>query len=178
MVTMPALVWRGGFGRRALTIGGCVGLCLGALAWLDSGFLLSGVIVMVAVGTFYGTWMARRMDRYWPGAKALSRDERVAVVRAVRRGDNVDDSRLADPQIEYARGLCAAAEEARPLRWVLVVLLVVALVVAVWDALVGSWGSAVASVIYLVALLVELFWWPKLQSRLLARARRRLDSNA
>lgn len=171
MVTVPAVVWRGGFARRALTVGGCVGLCLGALAWLDSGFLLSGVIVTVVVGTFYGIWMARRMDRYWPGAKTLSGDERVAVVRSVRGGTDLDDSRLAIPRLDYARGLCAAAEEARPLRWVLAVVLVVALCVAAWDAVFGSWGSAVASVIYLVALLVEVFWWPKRQSRLVAHAR-------
>lgn len=40
MVTVPAFVWQGGFIRRALVIGGAVGLFLGALAWLDSGFLL------------------------------------------------------------------------------------------------------------------------------------------
>lgn len=171
MVTVPAVVWRGGFARRALTVGGFVGLCLGALAWLDSGFLLSGVIVTVVVGTFYGIWMARRMDRYWPGSKKLSGQDRVAVVRAVRAGDNIDDAKLASPLVEYARGLCAAADEARPLRWVLAVVLVVALGVAAWDAVYGSWGSAIASVIYLVALLVEVFWWPKRQSRLLAHAR-------
>ncbi|MGE2719968.1 hypothetical protein [Mycolicibacterium celeriflavum] len=171
MVTVPAFVWRGGFGRRALTVGGCVGLCLGVLAWLDSGFLLSGVIVTVVVGTFYGIWMARRMDRYWPGSKHLSGQDRVAVVRAVRAGDTIDDAKLADARVEYARGLCAAADEARPLRWVLVVVLVVALGVAVWDAVYGSWGSAVASVVYLAALLVELFWWPRRQTELLARAR-------
>lgn len=170
MVTVPALVWRGRFGARALTVGGCVGLCLGVLAWLDSGLLLSGVIVTVVVGTFYGIWMARRMDRYWPGSKRLSGKERVAVARAVRSGGGLDDPRLAEPQIDYARGLRAAADEARPLRWVLAVVLVVALGVAAWDALYGSWGSAVASVVYLIALLVELFWWPKRQTELLTRA--------
>lgn len=171
VVTVPAFVWRGGFGWRALLIGGCVGLCLGVLAWLDSGFLLSAVIVTVVVGTFYGIWMARRMNRYWPGSRELTGRQRVAVVRAVRRGVDLGDTRLAGPEVDYARGLCAAAEEARPLRWVLVIALVVALGAAVWDAFFGSWGNAVASVIYLVALLVELFWWPRRQSQLLAHAR-------
>jgi hypothetical protein len=53
VVTVPAFVWRGGFFRRALIVGGSVGIALGALAWLDSGFLLSGVIVLVIVGVFY-----------------------------------------------------------------------------------------------------------------------------
>jgi len=69
----------------ALVIGAAVGIALGALAWLDSGFLVSGVIVLVVTGVFYGIWMPRRMNRYWPGARQLSGDERVAVVRTARR---------------------------------------------------------------------------------------------
>ena len=80
MVTVPAFVWRGGFACRALTIGTAVGLCLGALAWLDSGFLLSGVVVLVVNGLIFGIWMPRRMNRYWPGAKQLSGEERMSVV--------------------------------------------------------------------------------------------------
>ena len=168
---MPAFVWRGGFLRRALIIGGAVGGCLGALAWLDSGFLLAGVIVLGIVGIFYGIWMPRRMARYWPGSKELTGDERVAVVRAARRGERIDDARLAQPVIDYARGV-HAAERARPWRWLLVFVLVVAVGTAVWDAVFGSWGNGVASGIYLVALLIELFWWPKRQAQLLANADR------
>ncbi|MEO3760497.1 hypothetical protein ABGB19_19710 [Mycobacterium sp. B14F4] len=50
--------------------------------------------------------------------------------------------------------------------------LVVAVGTAVWDAVFGSWGSAIASAIYLAALGVELFWWPRRQAQLLANANR------
>jgi hypothetical protein len=50
--------------------------------------------------------------------------------------------------------------------------LVVGVGTAVWDAVFGSWGNAVASGIYLVLLLLELFWWPKRRDRLLADADR------
>jgi len=40
----------------------------------------------------------------------------------------------------------------------------------------GSWGNTVASVIYLVALVVELFWVPKWQERLLDNADRAADN--
>ncbi|MEE6163662.1 MULTISPECIES: hypothetical protein [unclassified Mycolicibacterium] len=50
--------------------------------------------------------------------------------------------------------------------------LVVAAASAAWDAVFGSWGNAVASVIYLVALLAEMFWWPKRRARLLANVDR------
>jgi hypothetical protein len=172
VVTVPAVVWRGGFFRRALIIGGSVGIALGALAWIDSGFLLSGVIVLVIIGVFYGIWMPRRMARYWPGAKQLTGDDRVTVVRTARRGERIGDARLAQPVVDYSTGMNAAAEQGRPFRWVLPLVLVVGVGTAVWDAVFGSWGNAVASVIYLVLLLFELFWWPKRLEQLLANADR------
>jgi hypothetical protein len=66
----------------------------------------------------------------------------------------------------------AADEQARPFRWVLPLVLVVGVGTAVWDAVFGSWGNAVASGIYLVLLLLEWFWWPKRRDRLLADADR------
>jgi len=39
----------------------------------------------------------------------------------------------------------------------------------------GTWGNAVASAIYLVLLLIELFWWPKRQKLLLTNADRAAD---
>ena len=156
-------------------MGGAVGIALGAMAWLDSGFLLSGVIVLVVVGAFYGIWMARRMARYWPGAKQLSGDERVTVVRAARRGERIDDARLAKAVIDYSSGMHAAAETARPFRCLLIVVLVVAVGTAVWDAVFGSWGNAIASGIYLVLLAIELLWWPKRQQQLLSNGDRAAD---
>jgi hypothetical protein len=172
VVTVPAFVWRGGFPRRALTVGVAVGIALGAMSWLDSGLLLSGVIVLVVVGAFYGIWMARRMARYWPGAKQLSGDERVTVVRAARRGERIDDSQLAQAVVDYSSGMHAAADTARPFRWLIPTVLVVSVGTAAWDAVYGSWGNAIASGIYLVLLAIEVFWWPKRQAQLLANADR------
>ncbi|MCW2564313.1 MAG: hypothetical protein JWQ31_2873, partial [Mycobacterium sp.] len=148
---------------------------LGAMSWLDSGFLLSGVVVLVVVGAFSGIWMARRMARYWPGAKQLSGDERVTVVRAARRGERIDNARLAQAVVDYSSGMHAAAERARPFRWLLPLVLVVSLGTAVWDAVYGSWGNAAASAIYLALLLIELFWWPKRRDELLANGDRAAD---
>ncbi len=145
------------------------------MAWLDSGFLLSGVIVFVIIGVFYGIWMPRRMARYWPGAKQLSGDDRVTVVRTARCGERIGDARLAQAVIDYSRGIRAAADKARPFRWVLIVVLLVGIGTTVWDAVFGSWGNAAASVIYLVLLLFELFWWPNRQAQLLTNADRAAD---
>lgn len=175
MVTVPAFVWRGGFLRRALTIGGAVGVSLAALAWIDSGLLLSAIVVLVVTAVVYGIWMPRRMARYWPGAKQLSGEERVTVVRTARRGEHIGDARLARAVFDYSQGLHTAAEKARPFRWLVPLVLVVGVGVAAWDAVYGSWGNAVASGIYLVLLLIELFWWPKRQDRLLSNADRAAD---
>jgi hypothetical protein len=172
MVTVPAFVWRGGFFRRALTIGAFVGICLGAMAWIDSGMLLGGLITIVITGVLYGILMPRRMARYWLGAKQLSGEDRVAVVRTARRGERIGDKRLTHAVVEYAQGLHAAADAGRPFRWLVPLVLVVAVAVAVYDALFGSWRNLVASAIYLVLLFIELFWWPKRRDRLLANADR------
>lgn len=172
MVTVPAFVWRGGFFRRALITGGAMGIFLGALAWIDSGFLMSGGIVLVIIGIFYGIWMPRRMARHWPGAAQLDGADRVTVVRAARRGEHIGEVRLAQPVIDYAAGLHTAAEKARPFRWLLLFVLVVAVATAVWDAVFGSWGNGVASGIYLVMLLIEVFWWPNRQEQLVTNSER------
>lgn len=153
-------------------LGVAVGGSLGILAWIDSGFPLTAVIVLLVVGTFYGVVMHRRMTRFWPGARTLTGQDRVTVARIARRGEQVTDSRLARAVVDYRRGLHASAESARTFRWVIPLVLVVAVASAGWDAAFGSWGNAVVSAIYLAALLLELLWWPKRQRVILANADR------
>jgi len=173
---VPASVWRSGSVGRALTTGGCVGVFFGALALLDSGIPLAAAIVFVILGTGYGIWTARRMARYWPGARKLTGAERVTVVRAARRGEPIGDSRLARSVVDYSRGLRAAAEEARPYRWLGWFVLAVAAVLALWDTLSGSTRDAVASCVYVALLAIELFWWPKRQAQLLFNADRAAEA--
>jgi hypothetical protein len=161
-----------------VTVGGALGIALAALAWIDSGFLLSAVIVLVITGVFYGIWMHRRMARYWPGARNLSGAERVAVARSARRGERISDVGLAQAVIDYSRGMRAAAERARPFRWLVPLVLVVAVAIAIWDGVFGTWGNAVASGIYVVLLLLELFWWQKQREQLLANAGRAAEMAA
>jgi hypothetical protein len=170
MVTVPARLWRFGPLVRGLLLGVGVGGVLGVLAWLDSGFWFAGVFVFVILGLFYGIWMTRRMSRYWPAAAQLNGPDRELVARAARDGQRVGDSRLAQSVVDYRDALHLTAADARPLRWLLWVVLVVAAGTAVWDAAFGSWGNAVVSVIYLAMLCLELFWWPKRQRQLLANA--------
>lgn len=171
MVTVPAQGWRGGFARRALTVGAATGPFAGVLAWLDSGVPAAGALASVVVGAVLGVLAARRMARYWPGAADLGDPQRVAVVAAARHGRPVDEA-LAGPLLDYCRGLREAADRDRPLRGLIAVLLAVSVGAAVWDAGYGSWGNAVASAIYLVLLGVEVLWWPRRRTELLANVRR------
>jgi hypothetical protein len=175
MVTVPAFVWRFGPIQRALILGLGIGVCLGTLAWIDSGFLLAGLIVLVMSSLFYGVWMARRTARLWPSAKQLNAAERERVARAARGGESIDDPRLGLALADYRNGLHEAAESARPFRWLLWFVLVVAVGSAVWDATSGSWGNTIASVIYLVILVLEMFWWPKRQRQLLTNSDRAME---
>jgi hypothetical protein len=153
-------------------VGLSVGLFFGTLAWLDSGMLLSGAIVCVVLGVGSAVWIPRRMTKYWPGSTALTGDQRAAVVSAVRAGTAIGDPALTQPVIDYSRGLHAAADKTGRWRWLLTFVLVVAAGTALWDAVFGSWGSAIASVVFLVLAGFELFWWPKRLTQLLANAER------
>ncbi len=168
MLTVPAFVWRAGAVTRGVTVGVAVGAVVGVLAWLDSGMALGGVIAFSVLAVGYGAWMGRRMARYWPGAAALSPGERVAVARTVRGGAAVTGQARA--VLDYATGLIAAAAGVRPLRWLVWLLLVVAAGTALWDAVYGSAGNAIASAVYLALLGVEVFWWPRRQRQILANA--------
>lgn len=172
MVTVPAIVWRRGPVSRGLMVGLGVGLFFGTLAWLDSAMLLSGAIVCVVLGVGSAVWIPRRMTKYWPGSTALSGDQRATVVSAVRAGTDIGDPALTQPVIGYSRGLHAAAENTGRWRWLVIFVLVVAAGMALWDGVFGSWGNAIASVVYLVLAGLELFWWPNRLTRLLANANR------
>lgn len=170
MLAVPATVWRWGTAGRAVVIGGGTGLALGGLAWLDSAAVAPAAAAMIAAGGVSGAVMARRMAQLWPQAAGLAARDRVTVARAVRRGDAITDPRLAAPALGYARGLHAAVRMHPWWRWILAVVLVVALATALWDAVYGSFGSAAASAVYLAALLVEVLWWPRRRAQLLHRA--------
>lgn len=176
------MVWRGEFLQRAALLGCCAGLFFGVIAWLDSGMLLAGATVFVVLGVGSGVVTARRMARAWPGAAELTGPQRVAVVDAARRGTSVGDTALAPAVVDYGRALRAAVESGRLWRWLFVAVLVIAVVLAIWDAAAGSWGNLAASIVYLVVIVLEVFWWPRRQAALLANTERaaalarRLDS--
>lgn len=172
MLTIPAEGWRGGLLLRGLVNGVCGGAFLAVLAFIDGGLWFAAAIVFVIIGIGYGTLTTRRMRTFWPAALDFSADDRVAIVRAARRGERVGDARLAQGVIDYSAGMHEADAQTRHFRWVVPVVLGVAVALAVWDTFYGSTRDAVASCIYLVLMGIEVFWWPPRLRAILANTER------
>lgn len=175
MMVVPPWMWRGGPARRAITLGLVAGILLGAFAFADSGLLLGALVAFVVLAPFYGILMARRMARFWPGAKDLNGADRVAVARAARRGEDIGETRLAHAVFDYSAGLREACRHARRYWWVVLLFGVVAVIFAVIDTIFGPVRVAVLSWLVVVFFAVELLWWPRRQARLLANAERAED---
>ncbi|BBX07620.1 hypothetical protein [Mycolicibacterium aichiense] len=172
MLTVPAFVWRGGAVTRSVLVGVSAGVVIGLLAWLDSGLWFPALLAGAIVAVVYGIWLGTRMVTFWPGASALTGEQRVRVAGVTRWGGRIGDPALAQPVVDYADGLRKSAETGRPFRWVLPLILVVAIGIAGWDAVFGSTRDLIASCVYLVLLGFELFWWPGRRDQLLTNADR------
>ena len=161
MVAVPAWVWRFPLIVRALIIGPALGLVIGARALIGSNSLLIGLIVLAVVTVVYGAVTARRMVKFWPGAKNLSGVDRMEVVRATRSGRDIGDPRLARGVTEYSRALREAAERFRLWWWMIALLGLVALGTAIADTVFSPVREAVVSWLYFAFFPVELVWWPR-----------------
>jgi hypothetical protein len=172
VVVIPAWLWRGGPVFRAVGVGLAVGAFFGALGFAESGSV-AALVALVALGPFlFGIPMTRRMARFWPGAKMLSGQDRVAVVRATRRGDTIGETSLAHAVIEYGGGLRAAHDHARRYRWVIPFVAALSLTLALIDSFFGSIRLALVSWLWVAIIVVELLWWPRKRADLLSNAGR------
>jgi hypothetical protein len=165
-------------GRRcARGVRRCPGRCLPGCVGIRRVRPNAGAVVaFVVISAFYGIAMARRMSQFWPAATDLSGGDRVALARAARRGQDVDDARLATAAIEYGGGLRAAREQGCRWQWVVWLGAAAALVLAVFDTISGPSRIAAVSWLFVVFFVVEIFWWPRVQDRLLVNAERTGES--
>ena len=171
MVAVPAWVWCFGLFVRGLIVGFAVAVVPALLGLFGSNSPLIALIVLVVVWVVYGAFAARRMSKFWPGAKDLSGADRVAVARATRSGRDVGDLRLAPAVIEYSGGLRDANEHAPWARWLIVLLGLVAFGVAIADTIFSPPVEAVVSWLYFAFFPVEAFCWPRIAARLIANAK-------
>ncbi len=172
VILVPGWLWQRGAVSRAVAVGLAAGVFFGAFVLVESGSWAGAAVVFVVLSLFCGIRTARRMDRIWPAAKDMPYADRVAVVRATRHGEAVDDPRLAPSVVAYADGLHRAAEDDRLHRPLVLLVTALAVALAVYDTLTGETGETVVSWLVVVLLLADLMWWPRRRERLLARAGR------
>jgi hypothetical protein len=152
VVVIPSWVWRGAAAFRALIVGLSVGIFFGALGWVESGSI-AALLALVALGPLvFGIPIARRMAWLWPTANKLTGVDRAAVVRAARRGQKIDEPRLANAVIEYASGLRKAHDQARRYRLVIPLVAILSLILAVTDSLFGPVRLALVSWLWVATL--------------------------
>jgi len=131
--------WGDGWLRVAVTFGLPFGLLIGAVEWVAVG-AVAGISVMLLDSVTFGVCMAVILRRAWPRGWQLPASDRVAVIRAVHRGERVADPRLIPEVLAYAEVRVQGAERDQRHRWVpwvfaaLVVAVAVAETVAGWDA--------------------------------------------
>lgn len=157
---VPAWVWRGGPVRRAVSVGLPAGLFFGAFVLAESGSWFGAAVAVLVLGPFHGIWVARRMARVWPGAAHLDAADRVAVVHASRRGENIGQARLARAVIEYGDGLRQARAHGRLFASMVLLFAGLALALALIDTVTGTMRETAVSWAFVALVLLELTCWP------------------
>ncbi|MGW7362252.1 hypothetical protein ACWGI8_02240 [Streptomyces sp. NPDC054841] len=112
------------------------------------------------------------MSRAWPGANDLDSADRVAVVRATRRGEDTGDIRLAPAVIDYTGALRTAGERDRLLQRLVLLCAGLAVALALSDTFTGSTREALVSWLWVAIFLAELIWWPRKRARIMSNAER------
>jgi hypothetical protein len=156
----------------AARIGAPAGVFIGLVQFAQSGSVAKGLRGGIFFGVFFGAAMALVMWRSWPGAKDLAPADRVAVQQVVRRGEKIDEARLAPAVLDYAGVVRRTQERESRRRWVLWLFVGATVIIAlaatvdgttreevVWWALVALWAGS-------------LLWLPRKQARLHSNASR------
>jgi len=166
-------LWGGGRLQTALWIGVPAGACFGLLQFLAGAASPIGAVVKaIFFALLFGVLWTRRSWRAWRGADDLPPHDRVAVIRAIRRGEGVSEPRLAPAVVNFADVVRRGRERDHRYRWVLWLFAVVTLSLALHDSLAGSTRSAVLWWALTGFWVVFLAWLPRRWVRALARVER------
>jgi hypothetical protein len=129
-------------------------------------------VAAIAFAVFFSVAMTRWLQREWRRAEDLPPRDRVAVLRALRRGEDVGERRLARAVIDLADVIRQRQERDRRYRWVVWLFGGVMLCLALYDSLAGSTRSAVPWWALTGFWAVLLAWLPRRSASALARAER------
>jgi hypothetical protein len=166
-VVVSEWVWGGGWLRVAVTFGLPFGLLIGAMEWVVVG-AAAGISGMLIESVTFGVCMAVIFRRAWPRGWQLPASDRVAVIRAVHRGERVADPRLIPEVLAYAEVRVQAAERDQRHHWVPWVFAPLIFVGAVVETVAGP--AALTAFVWAVAAFCLGVLWN--MPRQLARRRR------
>jgi positive regulator of sigma E activity len=169
----PERFWSDRPVMAAARIGFPVGALFGAFQTVTTGSVVAGLVAAVFFGTCFGGIMAWLMRRAWRRSSELAPEDRVAVARAVYRGEEIQDVRLAGAVIDYAGVVRQACERDARGRWVLVVFAVMTVILAISATAAGSTWEAAAFWVLSAFWVAGLGWIiPRRRARMLANAHR------
>jgi signal peptidase I len=133
---------------------------------------LSGAFFGAAMGAFgaYHAW------HQWPGAANLAAADRLKVVRAVRRGEGIDDARLAPAVLEYAASVRRTQERERRRAWFVWLIAAGTLAVALANTISKSFSKAAVWWLLVAFWAAFFIWLPRRRARLIASAKRAEDA--
>jgi hypothetical protein len=181
-VVLREWLWRGGRLRYGVTMGLLFGICMGVFTyWVGSprsavGAAIGGVVA----GMGSGSWIA--VSRY-AGGLLFSRElselpppDRVAVLRAVMRGEPVSDPRLAPSVLACATSVMASVrrQQAPQWGWMLFAFAGLGLVIALWKTSTDRVWQAV----FFWAATVIIFGFGCTNPRALVRSREKAEAAA
>lgn len=166
----------------AVTFGGFAGVRGG----LEAGSARFGLVSGAISGILFATLMVLiAVRRPLSALRDLPGDDRVAVIRAIRRGGSVHDSRSAEALIAYADELRHQYESpfARRGRGLFGFLAVLSIIVVIEEILQGNAVGAIGNVVLVIAWAIAAAGWPWWKERTrgrmesaVASAQRLLDS--
>lgn len=144
--------------RKAVLVGLLAGALFGAVQVLWHGDVLLGVLM----GAFFALVMTAVMWRVWGSTalRGLDSGQRRAASRALRRGEPVEDTRLARPLVDQAEAVLGTPHPVTAMRVAFVLMGVLGLVVAGLglraEGAVGLLGGAPLVLLALLMLFVVL----------------------
>jgi hypothetical protein len=180
----PERIWEGGLLRAAGRLGVPAGLAFGLLQFASNGSVPGAIFGGALLAVVAGASMALAIRRRWSRSSELTSHDRVAVARAVHRGEDVGSDHLAPAVIAFAEVVRRAQERNPSRRWVLPLFACLSLFVAVTSTIDGSSRQAVIYWLITAFWVVGITWWfPRQRARSTANAqkaelaaRRRLGS--
>lgn len=151
-----------------------LGVLSGAVFGVSQGLLRDNPWVGLAGGLVFGLVMALTLRRVWGSTalRGLSRRERRAVSRAMRRGETVEDPRLAWPLVDQADAVLATPYPVKAMRVGFVLLGLLGVLISVLGFLDEGVAGAGGGVLPVAVSLLLLFVVIPLSQRQRERIRR------